>query len=203
MAELPKDVIPMVEFGFSFERRESMKRIMFLLVLAVMFFPAVVYSADKEERIIVREGYIVPDGEMLIVDDLSVVCAARLISPALVDSISIPAMSAILLITTPDTAKCKESLIEGACTTQNYSIGTGASKETLFGYGGNGSGGLCDYCPVESILGRQLNVVAYEGARLNGDCRWAYPPAAPPSGPELWLSSDILSGSGRLMPISK
>ena len=171
-----------------------MKRIMCLLALFVMIFPVVVCSADREERVVIRDGYDVPDGKLLMIDDVSIQCAVHLVNPAPVNSISIPTVNAILLITTPNTAKCRESLVEDVCPEQNHLIGVGTSEETLFGFGDNCSG----YCPVESIVGRQTSLVAYEGAKLEGYCRWGYSPAT--DGPDLFLSSRILTGMGRLIP---
>ena len=191
MAELPKDVIPMVEFGFSVERREIMKKVMCLMVLGVVFFPAMICSAEKGQHVIIREGYIVPDGKMLLIDEITIQCT--LTPPGQVDSISIPPFNALLQISTPDAAKCRESLIDGACPIQAYSIGTGTSEETLYGFGGNCN----NYCPLESIVGRRTDLVAYEGAKLEGYCRWGYSPAT--DGPNVFLDSRILNGMGRLI----
>jgi hypothetical protein len=193
MAELPKDVIPTVEFGFSFERREIMKRFLFLLLLGFVFFTNMVCIAEREQRVIIRDGYNVPDGKMLLIDDISIQCAVHLYEPVQVDSIRIPTVNAILLITTPDAAKCRESLEDDICPTQNYSIGTGTSEETLYGFGGNCN----NYCPLESIVGRRTGLVAYGGAKLEGYCRWGYYPAT--DGPNVFLSSRILTGMGRLI----
>ena len=170
-----------------------MKRIMCLLVLGVVFFPTVVCSANKEEHVIIRDGYIVPNGKMLLIDDLSIQCSVHLSQPEQVDSINIPTVNAHLQITTPDAAKCRESLYDDVCPTQYYSIGTGTSEETLYGFGGNCN----NYCPLESIVGRRTDLVAYEGAKLEGYCRWGYSPAT--DGPNVFLDSRILNGMGRLI----
>lgn len=194
MAELPKDVIPMVEFGFSVERREIMKKFIFLLALGVVFFPAMICSAGEGQHVIIREGYIVPDGKMLLIDEITIQCT--LTPPGQVDSISIPPFNALLQISTPDAAKCRESLIDGACPIQAYSIGTGTSEETLYGFGG------CDgYCPFELDVGRLTNLVAYGGDKLEGKCRLGYDPAI--DGPDLYLTSRIVTGMGRLDNASK
>jgi hypothetical protein len=190
MAELPKDLIPMVEFGFSVERREIMKKVICLLVLGVVFFPAMICSAGEEQHVIIREGYIVPDGKMLLIDDITIQCT--LTPPGQVDSISIPPFNALLQISTPDAAKCRESLMDGVCPIQAYSIGTGTSEETLYGFGG------CDgYCPFELDVGRRTNLAAYGGDKLEGKCRLGYDPAI--DGPDLYLTSRIVTGMGRLV----
>ncbi|MBW2473076.1 MAG: hypothetical protein JRE56_00635 [Deltaproteobacteria bacterium] len=194
MAELPKDLIPMVEFGFSVERREIMKKVIFLLVLGVVFFPAMICSAGEGQHVIIREGYIVPDGKMLLIDEITIQCT--LTPPGQVDSISIPTFNALLQISTPDAAKCRESLMDGVCPIQAYSIGTGTSEETLYGFGG------CDgYCPFELDVGRRTNLVAYGGDKLEGKCRLGYDPAI--DGPDLYLTSRIVTGMGRLVNASK
>ena len=190
MAELPKDVIPMVEFGFSVERREIMKKVICLLILGVVFFPAMICSAGEGQHVIIREGYIVPDGKMLLIDEITIQCT--LTPPGQVDSISIPTFNALLQISTPDAAKCRESLMDGVCPIQAYSIGTGTSEETLYGFGG------CDgYCPFELDVGRRTNLVAYGGDKLEGKCRLGYDPAI--DGPDLYLTSRIVTGMGRLV----
>ena len=190
MAELPKDVIPMVEFGFSVERREIMKKVMCLMVLGVVFFPAMICSAEKGQHVIIREGYIVPDGKMLLIDEITIQCT--LTPPGQVDSISIPTLNALLQISTPDADKCRESLKDGVCPIQAHSIGTGTSEETLYGFGG------CDgYCPFELDLGRRTNLVAYGGDKLEGKCRLGYDPAI--DGPDLILWQRIVNGIGRLV----
>jgi len=194
MAELPKDVIPMVEFGFSVERREIMKKVICLLLLGVVFFPAMVCSAGEGQHVIIREGYIVPDGKMLLIDEITIQCT--LTPPGQVDSISIPTFNALLQISTSDPAKCRESLMDGVCPIQAYSIGTGTSEETLYGFGG------CDgYCPFELDVGRRTNLVAYGGDKLEGKCRLGYDPAI--DGPDLYLTSRIVTGMGRLVNASK
>ena len=129
---------------------------------------------------------------MLLIDDITMQCTVYPSEPGQVDSISIPTVNALLKITTPDAAKCKESLNDGVCPAQFYSIGTGTSEETLYGFGG------CDnYCAFESIVGRSTDLVAYGGAKLEGYCRWGYDPAT--DGPDLFLGSRILTGMGRLV----
>jgi hypothetical protein len=191
MAELPKDAIPMVEFGLFVERRETMKKVLFLLLLGVVFFPVLVSA----QHVIIREGYIVPDGKMLLIDDITIQCTLTPSEPGQVDSISIPTLNAMLVISTPDVAKCRESLVNGVCPIQAHSIGTGTSEETLYGFGG------CDgYCPFELDIGRRTNLVAYGGDKLEGKCRLGYDPAI--DGPDLYLTSRIVTGIGRLVKAS-
>jgi len=194
MAELPKDLIPMVEFGFSVERREIMKKVICLLVLGFVFSPAMICSAGEGQHVIIREDYIVPDGKMLLIDEITIQCTIT--PPGQVDSISIPTFNALLQISTSDPAECRESLMDGVSPIQAYSIGTGTSEETLYGFGG------CDgYCPFELDVGRRTNLVAYGGDKLEGKCRLGYDPAI--DGPDLYLTSRIVTGMGRLVNASK
>jgi hypothetical protein len=129
---------------------------------------------------------------MLLIDDITIQCEVHLSEPVQVDSISILTMNAILLITTPDASKCRESLQDDVCPVQAHSIGVGTSEVTLYGFGGNCN----NYCPVESIVGRRTNLVAYEGATLVGVCRPGYPPAI--DGPDVYIGERIVTGMGRL-----
>jgi hypothetical protein len=196
MAELPKDAIPMVEFGFSIERRKTMKRLLFLLLLGLMFIPAQVFCKEKGSHVIIREGYSVPNGKLLFIDDITIQCVTWPTDPNQTEGFKSPRMSALLLVKTPDVSKCREPLNDDVCPDQAFSIGTGTSEETLYGFGTD-----CLYgpnsCAVESLVGRQTALIAHEGAVLEASCRWGYPPAT--DGPDLYLTSRIVTGIGRLV----
>lgn len=169
-----------------------MRRVLLLLILGLVFSPLLVFSAEREQHVIIRDGYTVPDGKMLLIDDISMQCTVHLSEPGQVDSINTPTVNALLKIGTPEASKCRENLEEGVCPAQFYSIGVGTSEVTLYGFGG------CDgYCPLESIVGRSTDLAAYGGDKLEGYCRWGYDPAT--DGPDLFLGSRILTGIGRLV----
>ena len=196
MAELPKDVIPMFEFGFSFERRETMKRLLFLLLLGLMFVPAQVFCEEKGSHVIIREGYKVPDGKLLFIDDITIQCWTLPTDPNQTEGFKSPTMTAILVVKTPDVSKCREPLKDDICPVQLFSIGTGTSEETFYGFDTNCIQ-MPTPCYVESLVGRQTSLVAHEGAELGSSCRWGYAPVA--DGPDLYLSSYLATGIGRLV----
>lgn len=175
-----------------------MKRIMQVVLLAfvVVVGPAMVCSTQGAEHTIIRDGYTVPVGQMLLIDDITIQCSVALTQPGPVGRIKVPSVGGMLTITTP-VAGCREGLVDGACPEQFHSIGTGASEETLPGFGGKDG----EYWSIESIVGRRTSIVAHGGDTLSGFCIWRYDPAKSNSS-DIFLSGRILTGMGRLMGIA-
>jgi hypothetical protein len=81
------------------------------------------------ERVLIRNGFMVPAGKLLLVDDMSVDCV---IASEALDEQEFPKVgveaTAYLRIAYPVDA-CPEALdSEGECPTQDYVVGTGAAR---------------------------------------------------------------------------
>lgn len=142
-------------------------------------------SAPATTTITFREGFKVPVGKRLLIDDVSVACTT--VGTTLADfRTSGLSASALLHITYPP-ASCPEPLdSEGECH-QLFAVGTAKQNgiEPLFV--------TADGRPVGSLwAGRQFSAFADEGATLQGQCDGIevnFPPD----------SSFGLRGSGRLI----
>jgi hypothetical protein len=140
------------------------------------------------ERVLIRNGFVVPPGKMLLVDDMSVDCV---IASEILDEHEFPKVgveaTAYLRIFYPVDA-CPEALdSEGECPSQDYVVGTGAARglTPLFIQPGP---------PDRRVLrvgaGREMNVSAGAGATLSGVCQGVL---------VNMINSFITAGSGRLL----
>jgi hypothetical protein len=142
------------------------------------------------ERVLIRNGFMVPAGKLLLVDDMSVDCV---IASEALDEQEFPKVgveaTAYLRIAYPVDA-CPEALdSEGECPTQDYVVGTGAARglTPLFIQPGP---------PDRRVLrvgaGREMKVFAGSGATLRGVCQGVL---------VNMLNSFISAGSGRLVDV--
>jgi hypothetical protein len=151
--------------------------------------PAVRALADQgEARVLIRNGYVVPAGQLLRVDDMSVDCviASEVFDQQEFNKAGVET-TALLRIVYPTNA-CPEALdSEGECPTQDYTVGTAAAHglRALFIQPGQ---------PNRFVLrvgaGREMHVFASAGATLFGLCQ----------GVEINIvNAFITAGSGRLI----
>jgi hypothetical protein len=145
-------------------------------------------AAQGDQNVLIRNGYVVPTGQTLRVDDLSVDCviASEIFDEQAFKRFGVAA-TAYLRIVYP-VASCPEPLdSEGDCPTQDYALGTAASHgvTALFIQPGQ---------PNRFVLrvgaGREMHVFAGAGATLYGICQ----------GVEVNITNSfITAGSGRLI----
>ena len=156
------------------------------LVTAACASPPV--AAQVGERVLIRNGFVVPPGKLLLVEDMSVDCviASEVFDEEEFHKVGVEA-TAILRILYPTDA-CPEDLdSEGACPSQDYVVGTAAARgvRALFIQPGQ---------PDRRVLrvgaGREMNVFAGEGATLLGVCQGVL---------VNMINSFITAGSGRLV----
>ena len=142
------------------------------------------------ERVLIRNGFVVPSGKLLLVDDISVDCvvASEVFDEAEFHKAGVAA-TAYLRIVYPVDA-CPEALdSEGECPSQDYAVGTGAAHgvRALFIQPGQ---------PDRHVLrvgaGREMNVFAGAGATLRGVCQGVLVNIT---------NSFITAGSGRLVDV--
>ena len=170
-------------------REHSMRA---LLVVVILGFVAAstpaTLAAQDGERVLIRNGFVVPPGRLLQVDDMSVDCV---IASEVFDQQEFiktgVATTALLRMSYPSNA-CPEALDEdGVCPLQDYTVGTAAAwgVRALFIQPGQ---------PNRRVLrvgaGRQMHVFASGGATLRGLCRGV--------GVNI-LNGFILAGSGRFI----
>jgi hypothetical protein len=149
--------------------------------------PALAAPVD-EQRVLIRNGFVVPAGKLLLVDDMSVDCiiASEVFDDAEFHKFGAEA-TAYLQITYP-TAACPEALdSERECPSQEYAVGTGAGRGQIAFFIQPGQ-------PDRRVLrvgaGREMNVFAGAGATLRGTCQ----------GIQVnMINSFITAGSGRLV----
>jgi hypothetical protein len=172
------------------------EQIMGRAILAVFFMSGLMTAvgappslADQVgERVLMRQGFVVPPGKLLLVDDMSVDCV---IASEVFDDFHKFGVetTAILRIEYPPDA-CPEQLdLDGGgdCPSQDYVVGTGAAHglSPLFIQPGP---------PDRRVLrvgaGREMNVFASEGGRLLGICHGIAVNI---------INSFITAGSGRLV----
>jgi hypothetical protein len=148
-------------------------------------------AAQVGERVLIRNGFVVPAGKLLLVDDMSVDCV---IASEVLDEQEFPKVgveaTAYLQIVHPPNA-CPEELEDlgggSECPTQDYVVGTGAARglTPLFIQPGP---------PDRRVLrvgaGREMNVFAGAGATLRGVCHGIL---------VNMINSFITAGSGRLV----
>src|SRR5215472_10722858 len=106
--------------------------------------PAVHGLADQgEASVLIRNGFVVPAGQLLRVDDMSVDCvfASEVFDQQEFNKAGVET-TALLRIVYPTNA-CPEALdTEGECPTQDYTVGTAAAHglRALFTQGSDASG---------------------------------------------------------------
>ena len=145
-------------------------------------------AAPADGRVLIRDGFVVPPGKALLVDDMSVDCviASEVFDDAEFHKFGVEA-TAYLRITYPADA-CLEALdSEGECPSQDYAVGTGASHgvAALFI-----QPGPTDRRVLRVGAGRAMNVFAVAGATLHGICQGVLVNI---------INSFITAGSGRLV----
>ena len=158
------------------------------LVTAACAAPAL--TDQVGEQVLIRNGFVVPAGKRLLVDDVSVDCviASEVFDEAEFHKVGVAA-TAYLRILYPTDA-CPEALdSEGECPTQDYALGTAASHgvRALF---------IQPDSPDRHVLrvgaGREMNVFAGAGATLVGICQGVLVNIA---------NAFITAGSGRLIDV--
>jgi hypothetical protein len=139
------------------------------LVTAAWALPLLAGQVD--ERVLIRHGFVVPAGRLLLVEDMSVDCviASEVFDEQEFHKVGVEA-TAILRIEYPPDA-CPEPLElrgGGTCPSQDYVVGTGAARgmRALFILPGQ---------PDRRVLrvgaGREMHVFAGAGAKLLGVCQ--------------------------------
>jgi hypothetical protein len=147
-------------------------------------------AGQVDERVLIRHGFVVPPGRLLLVDDMSVDCviASEVFDEQEFHKVGVEA-TAILRIEYPPDA-CPEPLElgdSGLCPSQDYVVGTGAARgmRALFILPGQ---------PDRRVLrvgaGREMNVFAGGGAKLLGVCQGV--------GVNI-INAFITAGNGRLV----
>jgi len=140
------------------------------------------------DRVLIRNGFVVPPGKLLLVDDMSVDCviASEVFDAAEFHKVGVEATAYLRIVYPVD--GCPEALdSEGECPTQDYVVGTGAARglTALFIQPGQ---------PDRRVLrvgaGREMNVFAGGGATLRGICQGVLVNI---------INSFITAGSGRLV----
>src|SRR5262245_17860212 len=148
--------------------------------------PVLIQEQAAETRISFREGYQVPAGKRLLIDDVSVACTT--IGTTLTDFRTFGLSVSTLLHITYPPANCPEPLdSEGECH-QLYSVGTAKQNgiEPIFL--------MPDGRPAARMwAGRQFSVFADQNARVFGQCDGVQVNFPPPS--------FNLRGTGRLIDL--
>lgn len=156
------------------------------LVTAACVSPSVI--AQDGEQVLIRDGFVVPPGKLLLVDDMSVDCviASEILDAQEFPKIGVEATAYLQIIYPVDA--CPEALdSEGECPTQDYVVGTGAARglTPLFIQPGP---------PDRRVLrvgaGREMSVSAGAGATLHGVCQGVL---------VNMIHSFITAGTGRLV----
>jgi hypothetical protein len=165
-----------------------MGRALLAVVIAGLVAAWTLTALAADQDVLIRNAYMVPSGQTLRVDDISVDCV---IASEIFDQQNFVkygvAATAYLRIVYP-VAACPEPLdSEGDCPTQDYALGTAASHgvTALFIQPGQ---------PNRFVLrvgaGREMHVFAGAGATLYGICQ----------GVEVNITNSfITAGSGRLI----
>jgi hypothetical protein len=141
------------------------------------------------QRVLIRNGLVVPAGKILLIDDISVdgVIASEVFDEPEFHKVGVEA-TAYLRIQYPTDA-CPEALdSEGECPSQDYAVGTGASHgvRALFIQPARPTGTFSGSGPGA----REMNVFASAGATLRGICQGIAVNI---------INSLITAGSGRLV----
>jgi hypothetical protein len=162
-----------------------------LLIVTLGFVTACTASslaAQEGERVLIRNGFVVPAGRLLLVDDMSVDCviASEVFDQQEFSKAGV-ATTAYLRISYPDDA-CPEALdSESGCPLQDYAVGTASARglRALFIQPGEPN-----RLVLRAAAGRQMHVFAGAGTTLRGVCAGA--------GVNI-LNGFINAGSGRLV----
>lgn len=134
--------------------------------------PVPVIVKNEGELVILREGYTVPEGKTLKIVDISIRATLRRPSyksdshpdPRLLFN---PAMATPLLRIYYPNDKCPEPLVQSTensmwfCPEQDHSLGVAANDAADAGYND-------DESLMEIMAGRQVHIIATEGATLYG-----------------------------------
>jgi len=142
------------------------------------------------ERVLIRNGFEVPTGRQLLVDDMSVDCviASEVFDEEEFHKVGVETTAFLRIVYPPDA--CPEEVDSdggGDCPSQDYVVGTAAARglRALFIQPGP---------PDRRVLrvgaGREMNVFAGGGAKLLGVCQGVLVNI---------ISSFITAGSGRLV----
>jgi hypothetical protein len=148
-------------------------------------------AAQVGERVLIRNGFVVPAGKLLLVDDMSVDCviASEVLDEQEFPKVGVEATAYLQIVYPPDA--CPEELEDlgggGECPTQDYVVGTGAARglTPLFI-----QPGPPDRRVLRAGAGREMNVFAGAGATLRGVCHGIL---------VNMINSFITAGSGRLV----
>jgi hypothetical protein len=158
------------------------------LVTAACASPPV--AAQVGEPVLIRNGFVVPPGKLLLIDDMSVDCviASEVLDAQEFLKVGVEATAHLRIVYPVDA--CPEALdSEGECPTQDYVVGTGAARglTPLFIQPGP---------PARRVLrvgaGREMSVSAGSGATLRGVCQGVL---------VNMLNAFITAGSGRLVDV--
>jgi hypothetical protein len=151
--------------------------------------PGIRGLADQgEANVLIRNGFVVPAGQLLRVDDMSVDCviASEILNQREFNKAGVET-TAFLRIVYPTNA-CPEALdSEGECPTQDYTVGTAAAHglRALFIQPGQPN-----RFALRAGAGREMHVFASAGATLFGLCQGV--------GVNI-VNAFITAGSGRLI----
>jgi hypothetical protein len=147
-------------------------------------------AAQAGERVLIRHGFVVPPGRLLLVDDMSVDCviASEVFNEQEFHKVGVEATAILRIEYPPDACpEDPESFGGGNCPSQDYVVGTGAARgmRALFILPGQ---------PDRRVLrvgaGREMHVFAGGGAKLLGVCQGV--------GVNI-INAFITAGSGRLV----
>jgi hypothetical protein len=142
------------------------------------------------DRVLIRNGFVVPPGKLLLVDDMSVDCviASEVFDEQEFHKVGVEATAFFRIEYPPDA--CPEVVDLGGggeCPSQDYVVGTGAARGMIALFIQPGQ-------PDRRVLrvgaGREMNVFAGEGATLLGLCQGVAVNI---------INSFITAGSGRLV----
>jgi len=142
------------------------------------------------DRVLIRNGFVVPPGKLLLVDDMSVDCviASEVFDEEDFHKGGVEATAYLQIVYPPDA--CPEEVDFGGggeCPPQDYVVGTGAARGMIALFIQPGQ-------PDRRVLrvgaGREMNVSAREGATLRGVCHGIAVNI---------INSFITAGSGRLV----
>jgi hypothetical protein len=142
------------------------------------------------DRVLIRQGFTVPPGRLLLVDDMSVDCvvASEVFDDEEFHKVGVEATAFLRIVYPPDA--CPEEVDSdggGDCPSQDYVVGTGAARGMIALFIQPGQ-------PDRRVLrvgaGREMNVFAGEGATLLGVCQGVA---------VNMINSFITAGSGRLI----
>ena len=143
------------------------------------------------DRVLIRNGFVVPPGKLLLVDDMSVDCviASEVFDEQEFHKVGVETTALLRIVYPPDA--CPEQVDSlgggGECPSQDYVVGTGAARglRALFI-----QPGLPDRRVLRVGAGREMNVFAGAGATLVGICQ----------GVDLnIINAFITAGTGRLI----